>query len=132
MSTCCRFAAFVVADADGLFDAADKDFAVADPAGPGSALDVLDRLLLQVLCDYQLNLDLGQEVDGIFTPAINLGMALLAAVAASLENGHAFDARFEEGILHSIQLGWLENGFNFEHMRNASSDRDRKRTRLNS
>jgi hypothetical protein len=33
------FAAFVVADADGLVDAADEDFAVADAAGAGGAAD---------------------------------------------------------------------------------------------
>jgi hypothetical protein len=49
-------------------------------------------------------------------------VALLAAMAASLENGHAFNACFQQRILDSIQLGWLENGFDLEHVQNASFD----------
>jgi hypothetical protein len=43
-------------------------------------------------------------------------------MAAGFENGHAFDARFKQCILHSVQLGGLENSFNLEHMQNASFD----------
>jgi hypothetical protein len=43
-------------------------------------------------------------------------------MAAGFENGHAFNARFEQGILDSVQLGGLENGFNLDHMQNASFD----------
>src|SRR5580658_6415021 len=41
-----RFAAFVVADANGFLDPADEDFSVADAAGPGGADDGLDGSLL--------------------------------------------------------------------------------------
>jgi len=40
---------------------------------------------------------------------------LAAAMAASLQNGHGFDPGLEQRILDRIQLGWLENRFNFEH-----------------
>jgi hypothetical protein len=43
-------------------------------------------------------------------------------MAAGFENGHAFDACFEQRILYSVQLGGLENGFNLEHTKNASFD----------
>jgi hypothetical protein len=72
--------------------------------------------------DHHLDLDLGQKVDGVFAAAIELGVALLAAMAAGFENGHAFDARFEQGILDCVQLGGLENGFDLEHVQNASFD----------
>jgi hypothetical protein len=49
-------------------------------------------------------------------------MALLSAMAAGFENGHAFDACFEQRIFDGVQLGGLENGFNLEHMQNASFD----------
>src|ERR1700691_3614624 len=76
------FTAFVVADADGFVDAADEDFPVADAAGAGGADDGLNGLLLHVFDDDQLDFDFGQEVDGVFTAAVELGVALLAAMAA--------------------------------------------------
>ena len=62
-----------------------------------------------------------QEVDRVFTATIELGVALLAAVAAGLENGHSFNACFKQGILDCVQLGGLENRFDLEHT-NASLD----------
>jgi hypothetical protein len=76
----------------------------------------------RVVGDDQLDLDLGEKVDGVFAAAIELGVALLAAMAAGFENGHAFNACFEQGVFDGVQLGGLENGFNLEHMRNASFD----------
>jgi hypothetical protein len=46
----------------------------------------------------------------------------MAAMAAGFQNRHAFDACFEQRILHSVQLGGLENSFNLEHVENASFD----------
>jgi hypothetical protein len=74
-------------------------------------------LLFQIVVENQLDLDLGEKVDGVFAAAIELGVALLAAMAAGFENGHAFDACFEQRILDGVQLGRLENGFNLEHIR---------------
>jgi hypothetical protein len=54
--------------------------------------------------------------------AIELGVALLAAVTAGLQNGHSLDACLEQRILDCIQLRGLENCFNFEHVQNASLD----------
>jgi hypothetical protein len=49
-------------------------------------------------------------------------VSLLAAVASSLQNGHAFDACVEQGVLDCVQLRRLENHFNFEHKEIASFD----------
>jgi len=117
-----RFAAFVVADADGVVDVADKDFAVADAAGAGRADDGLKGFFLHVVVDHKFDLHLGQKIDRVFAAAVKLGVALLTAMAAGFENGHAFNARFEQGILHYVQLGWLQNRFNFGHTENASFD----------
>ena len=57
--------------------------------------------------NHHLDLHLGQKIDRVFAAAVKLGVALLAAVAAGLENGHAFDACFQQRILHGIQLGGL-------------------------
>jgi hypothetical protein len=49
-------------------------------------------------------------------------VALLAAMSAGFQNRHTFNASFEQGILDCVQLGGLENGFNFDHTQIASFD----------
>ena len=56
--------------------------------------------------DFEL--DLRQQVDGVFAPAIELGVAFLAAVAARFEHGDALDAGLDERVLDLIELGRLE------------------------
>ncbi len=109
------FAVFVVADSDGFVDAGDEDFAVADFAGAGCADDGGDGFVFEVVGDDDFDFDFGQEVDGVFASAVELGVALLAAVAASFEDGHAFDACFEEGVFDGVQFGGLEDGFDLLH-----------------
>jgi hypothetical protein len=43
-------------------------------------------------------------------------------MATRFQNGHAFNARFKQGVFHSIQLRRLENGFDLDHMQLASFD----------
>ncbi len=54
--------------------------------------------------NHHLDLHLGQKVNGVFAAAIELGVTLLTAVAAGLENRHSFNACFEQRILNSVQL----------------------------
>ena len=73
------FADFLRANAYGLIDRGDKDFAIADLAGAGGlddgGLDAGD----EIIGEDDLDLDLGQEIDGVFAAAIDFGVALLAA-----------------------------------------------------
>jgi len=110
------FAAFVVADADGFFDAADEDLAVADATGAGCGADGVDGFVFHFVGDDEFDFDLGKKVDGVFATAVELGVTLLAAVAAGFQNRHAFDAGFEQRIFDCIQLGRLKNRFDLEHM----------------
>src|SRR3954470_19244971 len=85
-------AAFAGADPDDFLDRADENLAVADPAGMGGLLDRLDRALDQRVVHDDLDLHLGQEVDDVLGPAIELGMALLAPEALGLGNRDALNA----------------------------------------
>ena len=120
MAATAPFPPFVVADADGFGNRADKDLAVADTPGAGSGDDGLNGLFLHIVGDNEFDFDLGEKVNRVFAAAVKLGVALLAAVAAGFEYGHAFNACLKQGILDCIQLRRLENRFNFEHMQNAS------------
>src|ERR1041385_780477 len=65
---------FSGADADRLVNRRDEDLAAAAAPGQGGLLDRLDGTLdHRVFHDY-LDLHLGQEVDHVFRPAIELGV----------------------------------------------------------
>ena len=70
---------------------------------------------LHLVADDELQLDLGQQVDGVFAAAVELRVALLTAVAAGFRDGDSLDAGFDEGFFDRIQLGGLDHGFNLEH-----------------
>src|SRR5215471_12523429 len=81
-----RFAALVVADADGVEHRADKDLAVADAPRACGPDDGLDGLFLQLVGDHHFDLYLGQKINSVFAAAVELGVALLAAVAARFQD----------------------------------------------
>ena len=72
------------ADAHRLFDAGDENLAVADLAGPCRRGDDLHHLVGAVGADGDLDPQFRQEGHGVFGAAINLGMALLPAIALDL------------------------------------------------
>src|SRR5262245_54407745 len=80
---------FAGADAHGAVNIADKNFAVADLTGLRSGDDRLHDLVLLVVGDGDLDLQLGQEVHGVFGAAIDFGVTLLPSVALDLGHGHA-------------------------------------------
>ena len=52
--------------------------------GAGGVHDDVDHLVDGGVLDHHLDPDLGDEVDGVFGAAVNLGVALLPAVALDL------------------------------------------------
>src|SRR5690606_983370 len=103
-------AALAGANPDRLVDGVDKDLAVADPPGMGSLLNRLHGPLDQAVLEDDLHLHLRQEIDHVFSPAIELGMALLASEALGFGDGDPPDADLVEGILHLVQFKGLDNG----------------------
>src|SRR5580698_2155956 len=85
------FSALVVANANDLIDAREKNLSVSDFAGASGRRNRLHDFLNHRIGDDQLELDLRNKVDGIFPAAVELGVSLLSAMAASLKYGHPFD-----------------------------------------
>jgi len=108
-------AAFFGADTDDFLDGGDKDLPVADLAGPRPFDDGRHDLGDPFIGHDDLQFDLGQEIDRVFGAAIDLGVALLAAEAFHLGQGHALDAEFAEGVFHFLDLEGLDDGFDFLH-----------------
>src|SRR5512140_576803 len=108
-------AAVVVADADGFEDFGDEDLAVADLSGARGIDQGADDLVLAVGRDHHVELHLGQQVDVVLASAVDLLVALLAAVAAHLGNRNAVDADGLQSVLHAVELEGLDDLFDSVH-----------------
>ena len=76
------------------------DGPVADLACAGRDHDGLDRFFHHGVGQHYFKLRLGNEIYAVFAAAVNFGVAFLPAVAARFENGHAFNAHFEQGVFY--------------------------------
>jgi hypothetical protein len=109
LSVNCVVAAFAHPDPHRLFDRLDEDLAVADAAGLGGGGDERDDLVGDAVGDDDLELHLRQELHGVLTAAVHLGVPLLAAESSHLAHGHADDAGLREGVLHVVELERLDD-----------------------
>src|SRR5579863_2390486 len=107
--------ALIIADANDLIDVREKNLSVTDFAGASGRRNRLHDFLNHQISNDQFELDLGNKIDGVLPAAVELGVSLLPAMAASLEYGHAFDANLVQRILYAFQLGDLDDGFDFGH-----------------
>ena len=93
----------------------DEDFAVADLAGLCSTGDRFDGLVDLGLGDSDLDLDLGQETDGVLSAAVNFRMAFLAAISLDFRHRESVNADGGQGVTDLFQLEWLDDGHNNFH-----------------
>src|SRR5690242_1620489 len=87
-------------DPDCLFDIRDEDFSVADAPGLSGATDRLDGFFDHIVTQDNLDFDLGEKVDDVFSAAIELGVSLLPAEPFGLGHGDALKADLLEGLFH--------------------------------
>src|SRR5712691_3731340 len=66
-----RGVGFAGADADGVVDVIDEDFAVTDLAGLGRGSDGIDDLVDLIAGNSDFDLDLWQEIHGVFGTAVD-------------------------------------------------------------
>ena len=103
------------ADPDRRLHRRHEDLAVADVARLGRRRHHLRHLVDEVVGDDDLDLDLGQEVDGVLTAAVQLGVALLPAEPAHLGDRHADDPDAGQRLLHVVQLERLDDCLDLFH-----------------
>src|SRR6185295_1655963 len=111
---------FAGADAHRLLDGNDEDLAVADLPGFGRRDDRINRPVDHRGRNHHLDLDLRQEVHGVFGAPINFRVALLPPVSLHLGHGHALQAELSEGLAHLIELEWLYDRHHQLHLSNPS------------
>src|SRR3978361_1361210 len=93
----------------------DEDLAVADLAGFRGCGDGFDGFVDLVRGDSHLDLDLGQETDGVLGAAIDFRVALLTAIALDFRHRETVNANGGQGIADFFELEWLDDRHNNFH-----------------
>ena len=65
---------------------------------------------------HNLQFDFRQEIDSVFTAAIDFGVAFLPAKSFDFSHRHPFNADFTEGVLHFLQFERFDYRFNLLHV----------------
>src|SRR3954454_5015981 len=93
----------------------DEDLAVADLSGFRGRRDGLDGFVDLVRADSDLDFDLGQETDGVFSTAINFRMALLTAISFDFRHRETMNANGGQSVNDFFELEWLDDLHNDFH-----------------
>src|SRR3954453_11164367 len=93
----------------------DEDLAVADLAGLGSGGDGVDGLVDLIGGHGDLDLDLGQEANGIFGAAIDFRVTLLAAITFDFRHRETVNANGGQGVTDFFEFEWLDDRHNNFH-----------------
>src|ERR1700682_2962061 len=106
---------FAGPDPQRVIDRRHEYLAVADLTGARAGGNDVDRLVRKVGCDSDFDSELRQKIHDIFRAAVDLGVALLAAVPLDLGHGHAGDSDRGERLAHLVKFEWFDNGNNELH-----------------
>src|SRR5271154_7563062 len=102
-------------DADSVFDLRDEYFSVSDPSRLRGFPDRIGSENGGGAGNDHFDFHLGKEIDDIFRPAIEFGVALLPAEAFHFRDGDTGDACFAQCLLHFVELERLDNRLDFLH-----------------
>ena len=111
----CSVAGFRRPDPDSLFDGIDKYFAVADLAGLRFFADHCNYLVSYCIGNDDLDLDLRDKSDLIFSAPVQLNMALLSAESLDFGHGHTLDSHRIKGIFYLVKFEWFYYRLNLFH-----------------
>src|SRR5215212_9966547 len=98
-----------------MVDVVNEDFAVADLPGLGSGGDGLDDLVGLLAWNSDFDLDLRQEIHGVFSAAVDFSMALLTPVSLDLGDGQPVHPRRGESVSDLVELERLDDGHDDFH-----------------
>src|SRR6266496_367425 len=111
------------ADAYRVFHWKNENFSIPDLAGLSRGHDHADRFVHHVVGEHDFHFHLWQEIHGVFTAAINLGVAFLPAEPLYFRDGHPFDAELGECLFDLLELERLDDRFQFFHVDVSSAPR---------
>src|SRR5262249_57291991 len=108
-------AALSGADANHFFHRGDEDLAVSDAPGASALHDGIDGITRTVVGHQDRHLHLGEEIDHVLGPTVELGVPFLTAEPLHLAHRHPLHADGLEALLHFIELEWLDDGIDPLH-----------------
>jgi len=98
-----------------LFEARHKDFAVPNFAGLCCFQNRVDRLIDQAIGNGQIDLDLGQKINNVLCPSLQLGVSFLTTETFDLAYRHSLHTDPGQCLAHIIQLKRLNHCSNQFH-----------------
>src|SRR5450830_104474 len=102
-------------DANDLLNFLNENFAVANLAGACRLDDGVNDRLDHAVVDDNFDLHLGQEIDHIFSAAIQLSVALLTTETFDFGHGETSDADFSQRLAHLVQLERFDDSSDLLH-----------------
>src|SRR5579863_191527 len=99
-----------------MIDRHHKDLAVADLSGTGAGSNDLDSLVGDIGRNGDFDPQLREKIHDVLCAAINLRVALLAAVTLDLGHGHAVNADGGQRLADLVKLERFDNGDNELHV----------------
>jgi hypothetical protein len=102
-------------DPDHLLEVEDEDLPVADLPRARRGQDTLDHRGHQFGGDGRLDFYLGDEVDHVLRPAVDLAVSLLAPEPLHLGDRHAGNPDLAERVFHLFELERLDDRFDLLH-----------------
>src|SRR4051794_8111916 len=97
------------AHTDQLLDGGRPDLAVTDLSGGRGLGDDVHHVVGVVVGNDDVEAHLGDEVDGVLRTPVDLGVALLPAVATDLTHGQTLHPEALQGRLHVVELERLDD-----------------------
>src|SRR5947199_4417162 len=97
------------ADADHVLHRRDEDLPVPDPSGASTLDDGLDGFRDPLVRDQHGDLHLGEEIDDVLRPAVELRVTPLAAEALHLAHRQALHPHAGQPFLHLVELVGLDD-----------------------
>ena len=108
-------AALGVSNADSFVYARAEYFSIADFAGLRGCDDCVLGLFNHIVREHHFDFSFRDQIDSVFTAAVDLGVPLLPSMAADFDDRHSLHANFVERVFDGFELGRLNDGFDFGH-----------------
>ena len=99
----------------GLIDIENKDFTVPNFAGLCCFQNCVDRLINHAIGNGEIDLDLGQKINNVLCPSIQLGVSFLTTETFDLAYRHSLNTDPGQCLAHIIQLKRLNHCSNQFH-----------------
>src|SRR6266550_8135547 len=87
----CGDPSLLISNADRFVDLGQENLAIANLAGACGIHNRIYGSFHHVISQYHFQLDFGNQIHGVLSSTIKLGMSFLPPMTSSFEHGHSFN-----------------------------------------